>query len=221
MNRIGERIRELRKKNELTQERLADVLGVTSKAISKWETGAGCPDISLIVPLARVLGVTTDELLGMKDAERSSEREKYNVGLQKYRDCEAVQLNYAWARAAVIDFPDDDSYLEWLAFAEYRLAFEECRREDGSGEFIQEMTDNALRRLETIIESSPDRELVRKAIMDKIMVLRFLDRVEEAEWSAEFEYPDPNFKTVSQVLQLSPAGRELQRLLDGEKMATE
>ena len=110
MNRIGERIRKMRKKNELTQESLADLLGVTSKAVSKWETGSGCPDLSLIVPLARVLRVTTDELLGMKDSERSSEREKYNVGLQKYRDCEAVQLNYAWARAAVIDFPDDDSY---------------------------------------------------------------------------------------------------------------
>ncbi|MBO5299217.1 MAG: helix-turn-helix transcriptional regulator, partial [Clostridia bacterium] len=48
MNNIGQRIRELRKKNDLTQEVLADFLGVTYKAVSKWECGLSMPDLSLI-----------------------------------------------------------------------------------------------------------------------------------------------------------------------------
>lgn len=66
MNNIGQRIKELRKKNDLTQETLADFIGITYKAVSKWECGMTVPDISLIMPLSRILHVTADELLGEK-----------------------------------------------------------------------------------------------------------------------------------------------------------
>ena len=61
---IGERIKQLRKKNDLTQEKLADYLCVSYQAVSKWECGLSSPDLALIVPLAKLLNVTTDELLG-------------------------------------------------------------------------------------------------------------------------------------------------------------
>ena len=44
MNNIGQKIKELRKKNDLTQEKLADYLGVSYQAVSKWETGVNTPD---------------------------------------------------------------------------------------------------------------------------------------------------------------------------------
>ena len=66
MNNIGQRIKDLRKQNDLTQEKLADFLGVTYQSVSKWETGITMPDLGMIVPLARLLHVSTDELLGMK-----------------------------------------------------------------------------------------------------------------------------------------------------------
>ena len=47
MNNIGERIKLLRKKNDMTQEKLADYLGVTYQSVSKWECGINTPDISL------------------------------------------------------------------------------------------------------------------------------------------------------------------------------
>ena len=62
MNHIGEKIKELRRKKDLTQEKLAEMLGVAYQTVSKWETGITSPDLSLIVPLARLFGVTTDEL---------------------------------------------------------------------------------------------------------------------------------------------------------------
>ena len=51
----------------MTQEKLAEYLHVSFQAVSKWETGAATPDLSLIVPLARLLDVTTDELFGISN----------------------------------------------------------------------------------------------------------------------------------------------------------
>ena len=59
----GGRIAARRKGKNLTQQQLADRLGVTNKAVSKWETNEGCPDIKLIPELCRALDMTTDELL--------------------------------------------------------------------------------------------------------------------------------------------------------------
>lgn len=64
---ISDRIKFYRKKGNLTQSQLAELIGVSPQAISKWETGIGCPDISLIVPLAIALRISTDELLEYKD----------------------------------------------------------------------------------------------------------------------------------------------------------
>lgn len=59
----GEVIRRLREKGKRTQEELAEQLHVSSKAVSKWETGRGFPDISLLEPLARALGISVIELM--------------------------------------------------------------------------------------------------------------------------------------------------------------
>lgn len=56
---MGQIIKRLRKERGLTQESLAERLGVTFQAVSKWETDAGMPDVSQIVPLANAFGVRT------------------------------------------------------------------------------------------------------------------------------------------------------------------
>lgn len=65
MNRYvtGSMIKRLREGRNLTQSRLAEILNVSDKLISKWETGRGYPDITLIEPLASALGVSVIELL--------------------------------------------------------------------------------------------------------------------------------------------------------------
>ena len=67
---IGENIRNFRKKNDLTQEALADRLGVTYQSISRWENGTTYPDLELIPAIAAILAVTVDELLGMPQIEK-------------------------------------------------------------------------------------------------------------------------------------------------------
>lgn len=61
--KVGSLIRQLRKERGLTQSQLAEPLLVSDKAISKWERGLGCPDVSLLSDLARLLGVNLEDLL--------------------------------------------------------------------------------------------------------------------------------------------------------------
>ena len=60
---FGHFVAQLRKEQNLTQKELADRLHVTDKAVSKWETGKGFPDLKLLEPLAQVLNVSLVELL--------------------------------------------------------------------------------------------------------------------------------------------------------------
>lgn len=69
---IGDFISALRKNKNFTQKDLADLLGITDKAVSKWERGAGYPDISMLKPLADVLGTSVNELLEGKASENTS-----------------------------------------------------------------------------------------------------------------------------------------------------
>ena len=71
--KTGRLIRELRTKAGLTQKQLADRLNVTDKAVSKWETGGGCPDISVITALAELFGADVSSLLAGEINQNESE----------------------------------------------------------------------------------------------------------------------------------------------------
>ena len=62
---FGERIKEYRKNIGFTQSKLAERLGISEQSVSKWETGVTMPDITMLVPLSSVLGVSVDSLLGV------------------------------------------------------------------------------------------------------------------------------------------------------------
>ena len=75
----GSVIRRLREERRMTQSRLAELLGVSDKTVSKWETGRGYPDITLIEPLADALGISVIELLSgrnVTNTNRSANMEK-------------------------------------------------------------------------------------------------------------------------------------------------
>jgi transcriptional regulator with XRE-family HTH domain len=68
----GAVIRRLREKKKITQEELADMIHVSGKAVSKWETGQGFPDISLLEPLAKALDISVIELLSGEDIRNTN-----------------------------------------------------------------------------------------------------------------------------------------------------
>lgn len=72
IDKISELIRIKRKERNLTQEDLANKIGVTEKAISRWETGRGTPDISLLIPLSKELKIDVSELLNGEENKRIS-----------------------------------------------------------------------------------------------------------------------------------------------------
>lgn len=74
---IGEFIKEQRILKQFTQKQLAEKLGVTDKAISRWETGKGIPDVSLLIPLSNVLEVSVNEILLGEKIEEEKKIEKY------------------------------------------------------------------------------------------------------------------------------------------------
>lgn len=73
INSLGNNIRAFRKNKGLTQEELADLLNITPQAVSRWESAVGMPDVSMLIPLAQTLGVSTDALLGYDMIREDSE----------------------------------------------------------------------------------------------------------------------------------------------------
>ena len=71
--KTGSFISQLRKEKGLTQKQLADAIGVTDKAVSRWETGTTCPDIFALPALAELFGITVDGLLGVDEKEKQKE----------------------------------------------------------------------------------------------------------------------------------------------------
>lgn len=98
---IGNRIQKFRKDKSLTQEALAEQLGVSPQAVSKWENDSSCPDITLLPQLCRILGVTTDELLSGKSElvtfvppEQRKNIEELILRIRvNSADCDTVRVN--------------------------------------------------------------------------------------------------------------------------------
>ncbi len=96
---MGKRISDLRKSKCMTQEQLAQQVGVKAQAVSKWENDLSCPDISILPQLAEALGVTTDELLGRTPlqevkSENSETKSKAHVSV-KLRMSNVEKLAFA------------------------------------------------------------------------------------------------------------------------------
>ncbi len=92
---IGKFIASERKQRGLTQRQLADKLGISDKTISKWETGNGFPEISLLLPLCEQLNITVNELLSaerLSDSEYKQKAEENMVNMIKEK--EANQKNF-------------------------------------------------------------------------------------------------------------------------------
>lgn len=114
---IGNTIKNLRKEKDITQDELADILGVSYQSVSRWETGICYPDMELIPILADFFGVTVDMLFGINETMKEQKIEEYLLSFQEAISKGKVYECIAIAREAVAEYPNNYALLNKLMYA--------------------------------------------------------------------------------------------------------
>ncbi|MDE5605517.1 MAG: helix-turn-helix domain-containing protein, partial [Eubacterium sp.] len=114
---LGNTIKYLRKNKDITQEELADILGVSYQSVSRWETGACYPDMELLPVISDFFGITVDKLLGVNE---KAEQEKVKQYLNKFQEAiskgkvyDCIQI----AREGIAEYPNNFALLNKLMYA--------------------------------------------------------------------------------------------------------
>ena len=100
--KIGKFILELRKEKNMTQQELADKIGVTDRAISKWENGRGLPDLSLMKPLCDELGISINELISGEKIDKKEYQDKFEENVLNTINYSQRQIKKARNKYAII-----------------------------------------------------------------------------------------------------------------------
>lgn len=197
---LGMRMKELRLKDGRTQEDLAQALGVTSQAVSRWEKGICYPDMELIPSVANFFGVSIDELFGYHNgrvqkidamAARIDELNRRNNGKDVCMD-ECIQL----AREGVAEFPGNEKLMLCLASALYNAGYVRYGEyhltdEDGYDVFdtARHRTyaewQEAIKLYEKLLTTLEEGEMRHRAVRDLIQLYANLGETEKAAAVAE------------------------------------
>lgn len=137
---LGNNIRQLRRRDKRTQEQLAEALGVTSQAVSRWESGGSYPDMNLIPSIANFFGVSIDELFGY-EGERIGRIEALAAEIDRMNHLNSgkdvcITECIALARSALVEFPGNERLMLSLASVLYKAAYVrygECHLIDEEG----------------------------------------------------------------------------------------
>ncbi len=176
---LGTKIRLLRRRDGRTQKVLAEALGVTSQAVSRWESSGSYPDMNLIPSIANYFGVTIDELFGYTN-DRTYKIEQLVTNIRemlRLNRGEDVNIDecIALARAAMIEFPGNEKVMLCLAAVLYKAAgvrYGECYLVDAEGYAIFDTErhreyaewQEAIKLYEKALPELPQGELRHKAV---------------------------------------------------------
>lgn len=189
---IGQRIKELRKKQNLTQEKLADLLGVSFQAVSKWENDMNAPDLSLIAPLTRLLHVTADELLGLTEAQNDERlaflEEQYDDFWKRSDHGADLEL----AKQAAAEYPQNARFLHWLASDEFYTAYDSDYMNGGSKEHFTKSIESSLKHDLMAYELADELKTKYSSLHGIVLSLTLLDRFDEARQYAELMPEEAN-----------------------------
>lgn len=108
-------IRKYRKEKGLTQEEMANTLGVTASAVNKWERGNALPDITLLGPIARLLSISLEELLSFREELTPQEIQSLVKEGDRLFSEGSYDEAFAWAREQILQNPDCEPLIHSLA----------------------------------------------------------------------------------------------------------
>ncbi|MHC5217649.1 helix-turn-helix domain-containing protein [Enterococcus sp. LJL128] len=187
---IGEMIRKYRRKQELTQEKLAAALGVSAGAVSKWETNSSLPDTELLVPLARQLHVSLDELfdyqLSLSKAEIKKIIDEVTLLFQKQTFQAGLERIQYYCR----EFPHSEALNFQLAKLIWTYSFlTPFESEEEVGKRLQQ----AYERFRPLF-TSENEQLRLSALYVGATILMALDRYDELEEKLQ-EIPQMSYDT--------------------------
>lgn len=114
---IGEIIKQLRKERDITQDELADILGVSFQSVSRWECGMCYPDMELLPVISDFFGVTVDKLLGVNEKIEQSKVDEYLKRFQEAINRGRVYDCIDIAREGVAEYPNNYALLNKLMYA--------------------------------------------------------------------------------------------------------
>lgn len=112
---LGEIIRKYRKENNLTQEEVAARLGVSAPAVNKWENGVSLPDIMLLSPIARLFGISTDQLLSFQEDLTQEEINQFIIELDEVFKKQPYWDGFELAKKKVEQYPNCEQLIWQIA----------------------------------------------------------------------------------------------------------
>lgn len=179
---FGNVIKKLRLDKNMTQEQLAEVLSISPQAVSRWETNAALPDISLLPAIANYFDVTTDYLLEVDISRREKEIEKRIDNAREYTSRGLWSKGIEILRDALRKYPSAHALSSELAYALYGLPSEiESMTDDERQAQFREIV--ALE--EDVLTNSKDTALRYDATQLLCYAYKELDMVEKAEALAQ------------------------------------
>ena len=173
---FGETVKTLRHNSNMTQEKLAEMLSISPQAVSRWETNAAMPDISLLPPLANLFGVTTDFLLGMDTYQKDLRKAEFDEAFFEYWKHDDKEKNYQIAVQAAAEYPGNMEYVEWLASAEYYVAIPNTDDSE-----YKRLLENSVMHYNIVLDNVKEPKLLNKALHGIVLALCMLGRKEDAK----------------------------------------
>lgn len=114
---IGTVIRTYRKEKNMTQEEMANRLGVTAPAVNKWEKGNSYPDITLLAPIARLLNISLDTLLSFQEELTEEEITQIIMEADQRLKTESYEEVFQWAKQKIETYPNSLMLIWQLAIS--------------------------------------------------------------------------------------------------------
>lgn len=177
---IGTIISQARRAKDLTQEALAEQLGVSAAAVSKWETNASYPDITLLSPLARALGMTVDALLDFRASPTDEEIKQITERLRGVFDAQGFAAGRQALEAALREYPSSGSLKLVAGSLYYHYLSAALAQAEDTEQASEEISARCLQLFEQGEGECTDMREKLCAQMLRINTLTLLGRYEEA-----------------------------------------